>query len=85
MEEPITSKRYEELKDVAALVVDTMAQNGLVLTSEEADYFLKIMKMEIIFKWRLKQKRSILVALRMTPEEAERIFFGKDRGEKNDK
>lgn len=63
--------------------MDTMAQNGLVLTSEEADYFLKIMKMEIIFKWRLKQKRSILVALRMTPEEAARIFFGEDEGDKN--
>lgn len=82
MEEPITEERYEELKMVAAKMVDTMAQNGLVLTSEEADYFLKIMKMEIIFKWRLKQKRSILVALRMTPEEATRIFFGEDKGEK---
>lgn len=27
MQEPITPERYEEMKDVAGLVVDTMAKN----------------------------------------------------------
>lgn len=71
------------MKDVAGLVVDTMAKNGLVLTPGEADYFLKILELEILFSWRRNNERSILVALRMTPEEAARIFFGEDKGDKN--
>ena len=82
MQEPITPERYEELKDVAAKMVDTMAKNGMVLTPEEADHFLKILELEIVFKWRLGEKKSILTALKITPEEAARIFFGKDKGEK---
>ena len=83
MQEPITPERYEEMKDVAGLVVDTMAKNGLVLTPGETDYFLKILELEILFSWRRNNERSILVALRMTPEEAARIFFGEDKGDKN--
>ncbi len=83
MEEPISQERHEKMKEMAELVVDVMTQNGLILSPEEADHFLKILKLEIIFNWRYKEERSILVALRITPEEAERIFFGEDKGDKN--
>ena len=53
-----TRARYEYLKKMSELAINTLAENELALNKEEAETFLKLFATELKFKWHIKNRES---------------------------
>ncbi|WP_418559373.1 hypothetical protein [Megasphaera massiliensis] len=72
------SARKKILEEVVKITVYKLSESGVSLEPEEVDYFLKLIELEVTFKWHPRRRRLLefWVMKKIDRAEAERIFFG---------